>query len=138
MMRSITRKNSYNRYRNRKYRRLKAESVERLGGKCVWCGSTKSLEFDHVDRNTRKHRFPQFVFLGKERFEVELAKCQLLCSPCHRKKTLTERGLRYGKGIHGNINNYQHHGCRCDKCRMANTIFVAQRRAIKRTALTQV
>ena len=30
--------------------------IERLGGKCVKCGTTENLQFDHIDPNTKKDR----------------------------------------------------------------------------------
>ena len=67
--------------------------IERLGGKCVKCGTTENLQFDHIDPNTKKDRtYCVSTMLGSsmERVTAEADKCQLLCSKCHLEKTYTE------------------------------------------------
>ena len=67
--------------------------IERLGGKCVKCGTTENLQFDHIDPNTKKDRtYCVSTMLGcsMERVTAEADKCQLLCSKCHLEKTYTE------------------------------------------------
>jgi hypothetical protein len=116
--------------RKDRYWQRKNLGIEFLGGKCVCCGSTEKLQFDHIKRSTRKYRFPHFYKLEEKLFYEELKKCQLLCRSCHDKKSVFERGRKYGKGIHGNINNYKHHGCRCELCRKANSEDIALRRSL--------
>ncbi len=57
-------------------------------GPCAQCGSSESLEIDHVDRTQKiSHR----VWGWKpERRAAELLKCQVLCYACHKKKTILE------------------------------------------------
>ena len=59
-----------------------------LNGQCVDCGSSESLQIDHVD-NTQKvsHRIWSW---SRKRREEELAKCVPRCYPCHQKKSATE------------------------------------------------
>ena len=71
----------------------KAYWVEQLGGCCAHCGGTKRLEFDHVDPSTKMHKGhspSQMLAWSEERLAEEMAKCQLLCHPCHVAKTRQE------------------------------------------------
>lgn len=55
-------------------------------GPCKACGSSENLEVDHVDPIRKvSHRIWSWT---AERREKELRKCQVLCRPCHRKKTV--------------------------------------------------
>lgn len=96
----------------------------------MWCGSAGRFEIDHIDKTTRVYRFPHFFKTRDEIFYAELAKCQILCRDCHMKKSIAERGRRYGKGVYGTVTYHDHHDCRCDKCRKANSMHKAQRRAL--------
>lgn len=54
---------------------------------CVKCGSTESLELDHIDPAEKvSHAIWSW---REERRLAEAAKCQVLCYKCHKKKTLT-------------------------------------------------
>jgi hypothetical protein len=94
----------------------RAEAIAERGGKCLRCSSTKSLEFHHRKRSTKKdHK----VWSWKEsRRKAELKKCDLLCRECHAKETAKERG--YGTSPHGTLTCYQNYRCRCKLCRAAN------------------
>ena len=76
---------------DRRKRRLQ-EMKDKLGNKCVKCGSTENLEFDHIDPKTKCFNVnPQDSW---EKTLPELYKCQLLCKPCHTEKTTTvDRGI---------------------------------------------
>tara|TARA_B100001113_G_C20646390_1_gene421485 strand:- start:36 stop:539 length:504 start_codon:yes stop_codon:yes gene_type:complete len=86
---------------DRRKRRLQ-EMKDKLGNKCVKCGSTENLEFDHIDPKTKCFNVnPQDSW---EKTLPELYKCQLLCKPCHTEKTTTvDRGIimekKYGAGM---------------------------------------
>ena len=69
----------------------KAICLEYLGGKCVKCGSTERLEFDHIDRTTKKYSIGGRVSHNFDNLKEELNKCQLLCYDCHKVKTKSER-----------------------------------------------
>jgi hypothetical protein len=59
--------------------------------KCENCGSTDDLELDHRDRNQKlSHKVWSW---SKERRDAELAKCQVLCHPCHLAKSQTSGDL---------------------------------------------
>jgi len=97
------------------------ELIAELGGKCLKCGSTNSLEFDHIDSATK--RFDIGTYLNRysmDKLRVELAKCQLLCSECHRLKTMADNGLVPAKNTHGTLSAYRHCGPpKCEACKMA-------------------
>lgn len=98
-------------------RRRRAEVIAELGGVCTKCGSVDRLEVDHVDPATKVSH--KILGWSKERRAAELAKCQLLCFGCHKKKTATDAWrVRWAKKPrrHGTptINRL---GCRCDHCR---------------------
>jgi hypothetical protein len=89
--------------------------IEHLGGKCVKCGSTSDLEFDHIDPTTKS-----FTLTGKnldKPWQAVLAEahlCQLLCGPHHNEKTSSERDA----WRHGTLHGYFNRRCRCDECRL--------------------
>lgn len=63
----------------------------RVNGPCQICRSKKDLEVDHIDPSTKvSHRI--WGWRG-ERRNLELAKCQVLCKRCHKKKTKEQRHL---------------------------------------------
>ena len=73
-------------YRRRKKQR-KQECREYLGGKCVGCGATENLQFDHIDRTQKSFIISSNVTMNWDKLTEELDKCQLLCDTCHRLKT---------------------------------------------------
>lgn len=97
---------------------------ERLGGKCVACGSEIDLEFDHRDPDTKTIEIssPKLLDGPMDILIAEVDKCQLLCTPCHRIKT-KENGDPNGGG-HNRIDDYGHgtghmyykQRCKCDTC----------------------
>jgi hypothetical protein len=68
--------------------------LEKLGGKCVQCGSTKALEFDHIDPSTKSFNISAGYNKPKDVLEKELAKCQILCNKCHIEKTKKDSKFR--------------------------------------------
>ena len=102
----------------REYKRnwVAARRAEWMAGKsCVKCGSTQSLEVDHIDPAQKvAHTIWSWAI---PRRDAELAKCQVLCTPCHKEKTRADRPIPE----HGTLARYgKHHKCRCDICRKAN------------------
>lgn len=56
---------------------------------CIVCGSTESLELDHIDPIQKvTHRIWSW---SSKRRETELNKCQVLCETCHVIKTKENR-----------------------------------------------
>ena len=118
--------------KQREYQRVwhNARRVGWLEGKtCVRCGSTKSLQVDHIDPSTKvDHKIWSW---SDERRTNELAKCQVLCWPCHIIKTGLER-LR----PHGTEGRYGH-GCRCTECRAAHSTRQKEYRLRKLVLMAQ-
>lgn len=93
-------------------------------GPCVSCGSIDSLEVDHRYRSSKvTHRV--WTLTAKKR-AAELAKCQPLCRPCHKAKTISET-TRHG------ASQYRK-GCRCGVCRTNKQQQMARYRARKRVS----
>ena len=76
--------------RRKQHKEKRAICLEYLGGKCVKCGTTERLEFDHIDRTTKKYTIASRVTNNFTILKEELNKCQLLCAPCHLEKTAKE------------------------------------------------
>lgn len=64
----------------------RAELIEMLGGKCVRCGATEDLAFDHIDPSTKRFVVGSSMSRAWAELVAEARKCQLLCPPCHREK----------------------------------------------------
>lgn len=95
-------------------------------GPCAACGSDDRLEVDHIDPAQKvTHRVWSWA---PERLAAELAKCQVLCRECHRKKSYGDNVGRHG---HGDHRTYKQAGCRCQPCTTAATAF---RRASRQRA----
>ncbi len=106
----------------------RAFHVERMGGKCVQCGSTDRLEFDHIDRSTKAYNPTQLWSRTEAVVLAELEKTQLLCHDCHQKKTSAER-IADRNLQHGEYGMYKWYKCRCQPCRDANAERVRMQRA---------
>lgn len=71
--------------RIRKERRQYLE--EYLGGKCVRCGTSERLEFDHIIPADKSFTIgSNMTCFSLEELILEVDKCQLLCRPCHIQK----------------------------------------------------
>jgi hypothetical protein len=81
-------------YEHNKYAERKSSAIEKLGGKCVRCGSTDNLEFDHIDETTKFANMSDIFRMRQELIDAKLDKCQLLCHNCHMQKTYEERHAR--------------------------------------------
>ena len=69
----------------------RAICLEYLGGKCVKCGTTHNLQFDHIKREGKKYTITRRITGNFDNLKEELDKCQLLCVDCHKVKTKSER-----------------------------------------------
>ncbi len=100
---------------------------------CVECGATEELMLDHIDwRDKISHKIWSW---SAERRSAELAKCQVLCWPCHRTKTWTQDLPEQGRCVptngtchHGTWGRYKR-GCSCGLCRLKNINYKRSRRS---------
>jgi len=95
-----------------RYRRLRLEIVERLGGKCAQCGEQIDLQVDHINPNTKEFDVGKSWGVSADRMTIELTKCQLLCRSCHKRKSDSE-----ATGPHGTWGRYRNGKCRCVLCK---------------------
>lgn len=102
--------------RKRRFER-RNELIKYLGGKCANCGTTEDLEFDHINPKTIEFRIGSKLLFKWARLLKEAKKCQLLCKPCHRNKTNIDNNFQ--PPLHGTVNMYNNHRCRCVKCKNA-------------------
>jgi 5-methylcytosine-specific restriction endonuclease McrA len=107
-----------------RYEKRKAAAISALGGQCVECGSTENFQFDHIDPSTKSFTIAaKLAGIAEQRLQEELQKCQLLCLPCHVKKTVAETDYvvrswnRVENPEHGTSVMYFREKCRCHKCR---------------------
>lgn len=89
--------------------------TEYLGGKCVRCGATQKLEFDHIVPKTRKFAITSRYDARWEIVKAELDKCQLLCRQCHLEKG-RELGEIQQAATHGSLGMLRYN-CKCPLCR---------------------
>lgn len=68
---------------------LKIKAVEYLGGMCELCGYNKSmaaLDFHHKDPAEKDFEISnKGITVSWEKIQLELDKCMLVCSNCHRE-----------------------------------------------------
>jgi 5-methylcytosine-specific restriction endonuclease McrA len=72
----------------------RAKCIAYLGGKCVRCGATDELDFDHVNSATKSFSIGKRLGHGWTIIGPELRLCQLLCRGCHILKTARENPQR--------------------------------------------
>lgn len=98
---------AYNEYMRKymlaRYHRRRAAAVERLGGKCVDCGSTELLEIDHVDPSAKAFDIGRALATwAEDRLRAEIAKCALRCDECHKAKSRVEMATRPKRTLSAN------------------------------------
>lgn len=113
-------------YNIERYHRRRRANIALLGGKCVRCGTTDDLHFDHIDPATKTIELGKLWSLPQERILQELKLCQLLCGPCHRAKTAAEQSVGHGQGMTGKKN------CRCKLCAPLKNAWLREYKRKKR------
>lgn len=107
-----------------RYHRRRAECIERLGGKCVECGSKDDLEIDHVEPSKKSFNLAAALAGWRwERIDAELLKCELLCKRHHLIKSRRDIAAMLGKREfweHGTIAGYRY--CKCEPCKEAKRV----------------
>lgn len=61
--------------------------IEMLGGRCVVCGATEGLQFDHIRPETKLFQVSNQAGKHWSTVMAEAKKCQLRCYTCHLEKT---------------------------------------------------
>lgn len=86
--------------------------------KCAWCSSRERLELHHLDASKKENH--AIWSWGEKRREAEIAKCIVLCRPCHQRAhseaRRVEAELRNPCGTPAAYSR----GCRCESCRAAH------------------
>lgn len=103
--------------------------IDYLGGKCVRCGRTDTLEFDHIDRSKKSFDIRDNLTLNPK-VRAELDKCQLLCHDHHLEKTVREH-LAAGFA-HGTLYGWMKRHCPCDECETAKRTWYDARNERRR------
>jgi 5-methylcytosine-specific restriction endonuclease McrA len=106
----------YQRDYQRKWIKKRRQDWVDDNGPCRQCGSSESLEVDHIRREDKTMHTASIWSKRKEVRDLELSKCQVLCKVCHLKKTIEESN--YPGLIHGSISGYDKHKCRCEDCKL--------------------
>jgi hypothetical protein len=117
-------------YMLKRYHDRRKKAIDKLGGKCVECNNAEELQFDHIDRNTKKFTIASLSSINEKAFWEEINKCQLLCETCHQKKTLIDLGQKSGKETHGTLSSYRY--CKCDLCKEAHNKYTREWKQRKR------
>jgi 5-methylcytosine-specific restriction endonuclease McrA len=81
-----------NAYMKLRYKQRRDAAIVYLGSKCVDCGRTTELEFDHVNPKEKSFNMGE-IFAGKRKdvLWAEVDKCVLRCMSCHAHVTTFQR-----------------------------------------------
>ena len=103
-----------------RYHKKMNELRNSLGGKCKSCGDKIGpFHIDHIDSKKKTMRAADVHSTADSKVKEEMKNFQLLCGPCHKKKTHKEWDYAVPKSTHGSYWRYRRYGCRCDKCSKA-------------------
>jgi 5-methylcytosine-specific restriction endonuclease McrA len=109
-------------YMANRYHQTRKKVIDRLGGKCVRCGTTEgTLHLDHKDAKKKTMRASDLHSVNDKRFEAEIKNLQVLCEDCHRDKTFEDWDYSSltPKKTHGSYWFYRKYRCRCPECTKA-------------------
>lgn len=130
-MLTMRNKENYNNYQKeyqlKRYHQRRKQAFEKLGNKCIVCGTTVNLDIDHVDYRQKTLAINKLWSVAESRFWSEIEKCQLLCIKHHKAKTSLEtperRPITHGK--YWAAYKYQ---CQCDECLQFKIRYNSKRR----------
>lgn len=122
-------------YMKNRYHKRKDIAKKLLGGKCVICGETKNLEFDHIDRTKKSFSISKGWSTSEKKFVKEVNKCQLLCQKHHIEKTIKDLGFKKAKGTHGTLSSYRY--CKCDLCKKVHSEYMKNYKRKSRKKMPQ-
>lgn len=89
-------------------------------GPCQGCGSDQDLEVDHIDPATKAVEAWKIWQHTEAKRVAELAKCQVLCNPCHiLKSTAESRARATGVCLRGHEKEFIKGWWRCRLCERA-------------------
>lgn len=104
-------------YMKNRYHKKRQEIIDSLGGKCVSCGDTAGpFHLDHMNAKDKKFRASDLHSVNDSDLKKEMKNLQILCSPCHKKKTHESWDYGQNKPKHGTYWMYRKYKCRCDEC----------------------
>ena len=100
-----TAEDSSYRDRQKALRKARQDRLKQTNRRCVWaylrthpcvdCGEPDPgvLEFDHADESTKSFAIGDAIFWRPWReIAREIAKCEVRCANCHRRRTTEQRG----------------------------------------------
>ena len=122
-------KTQRNKYNLDRYHFRRNYFIYKLGGKCKHCSTKHKLEFDHIDPSTKKFSISKKLMGALDQVKSEIKKCQLLCSSCHKLKTIEDRGLINARITHGTRSSYRY--CKCNRCKEAQNRYMREYRVQK-------
>jgi 5-methylcytosine-specific restriction endonuclease McrA len=111
-------------YMLKRYHKRRNEAIQKLGGKCVHCGDTTQLQFDHINPEDKIFEIANLCSISEENFWKEIDKCQLLCCKCHQIKTISDMGMKPAKGTHGTLSSFRY--CKCTLCKSAKSDYMRE------------
>ncbi len=117
-------------YMAKRYHDRRTMALEKLGNKCNLCGAIENLQIDHTIREEKSFSVARKWNIAIESLILELDKCQLLCQPCHNKKTTAELGRTLARGTHGTHSAYRY--CKCDICKEFKREYMRKYRRLKK------
>ena len=83
----------------KKYKRKCADFVRAARIRpCADCGvyTEGRMEFDHLDRSQKKIKIGRQKFsVGMRQLIAEIAKCEVVCRPCHHKRSMTRGDYKH-------------------------------------------
>lgn len=121
------RKREYRRkYDLNRYHIRRNKAILQLGGKCNVCGSVRNLEIDHINRDSKEFNISVSWGVSEKRFQKELQKCQLLCSQCHKTKSISE-SVTIKHGTWGMIRRK----CKCTVCKTFSSAYFKKRKRLR-------